>query len=113
MLIPRINAIVSISRLEQSTAPPTVNAIRRARSIAYFLDRNQFPIPFVFPTDEHGIQFEWKGDSRELNLEVPSTDEPLTFLTIVDGNPALEDRITANIETEIRRLIDWMLSAKV
>src|SRR5215469_11319850 len=109
MLVPRTNALVSISTLEQAADS---SAINRARNIARFLDREQCPIPFVFPTDERGIQFEWKGGRRELNLEIPSGDEPLTFLTIVDGNPALEEKIAGNIETAIRRLINWMLSPK-
>jgi len=106
MLVPRTNALVSISQLEQAADS---SAINRARSIAHFLDRDRYPIPFVFPTDERGIQFEWKGGRRELNLEIPSADEPLVFLTIVDGNPALEGKIAGNMEIEIRRLVDWML----
>jgi len=107
MLSPRTNALVTIAQLEQLA---DYSAINRARTIAYLLDRNQCPIPFVFPTDERGIQFEWKGGRRELNLEIPPTDEPVTFLTIIDGSPALEGKITDNdIEPEICQLVDWML----
>ena len=107
MLVPRKNAFVSLSQLEQVADGSAVN---RARSIAHLLDRDHYPIPFVFPTDERGIQFEWKGGARELNLEIPSAGEPLTFLTIVDGNPALEGTIAShNVGTEVRRLVDWML----
>lgn len=66
-------------------------------------------MPFVFPTDIGGIQFEWKGDERELNVEVIPASEDLAYLTIVNGQPAREGQIRGT-EREIHSLLDWMQS---
>jgi len=110
MRIPRASALESISRIEQSAETLAPDAIERARSIAHLLERGRFPVPFVFPTDIGGIQFEWKSDERELNLEVLPECESLAFLTIVKGKPMREGEITQNVEREIGSLLDWMVS---
>lgn len=110
MRIPRTSALESISRLEESTAAIAPDTIQRARGIADLIERSRFPVPFVFPTEIGGIQFEWKSDERELNLEVLPECPSLAFLTIANGEPVREGEISENLECEVRSLLDWMAS---
>src|SRR5579863_2352613 len=111
MCIPATSAFESISMLERSATPLTRDAVKHARNIAYLIERRHLPMPFVFPTEIGGIQFEWKGDGRELNLEVPPQGERFSFLKIVDGEPEPEGEITADFEREVSCLLDWLVTA--
>lgn len=113
MRTPATSAFESISILERSATPLTKDAVKHARSIAHLIERRHFPMPFVFPTEIGGIQFEWKGDGRDLNLEVPPQGERLSFLKIVDGEPTREGEITADIEREVSGLLDWLVTASL
>lgn len=110
MRVPRTNVLESISKIERSDCLLAPDAIKRARVIVELIERGNFPMPFVFPTELGGIQFEWKGDERELNLEVLPERECLAFLTIVNGTPTREGQITGNVERAIYSLLDWMVS---
>jgi hypothetical protein len=110
MQVPQTNALESISKIEKSFQPLAPAAIERARSIASLVERGEFPTPFVFPTEIGGIQFEWKGGERQLNLEVLPEHQCLAFLTIVDGSPVREGEIRDNIEREVYSLLNWMIS---
>jgi hypothetical protein len=116
MRTPATSAFESISVLERSATPLTgtpitKDAAKHGRSIAHLIERRHFPMPFVFPTEIGGIQFEWKGDGRELNLEVLPEGERFSFLKIVDGEPAQEGEITADFEREVSCLLDWLVTA--
>jgi hypothetical protein len=104
---PRKTALESIATLN-SVSP---KAIKAARGVASMIERDHYPMPFVFPTDIGGIQFEWKGASRELNLEFLPEASHLAFLKIVDGVPDQEGEISGDMEGEIHSLLDWMTSA--
>jgi hypothetical protein len=110
MQVPRTNALESISEIEKTAHPPAQGAIARARDIARLVEHGEFPMPFVFPTEIGGIQFEWKGSERELNLEILPEREHLAFLEIVEGAPVLEGEITQDVERSVRALLDWMVS---
>ena len=66
---PQTGVLEALLRLERSSEAPSRPALERAREIARFIERHQFPIPFVFPTEIGGVQFEWRGGSREVDLE--------------------------------------------
>jgi hypothetical protein len=105
MRIPRTSARESISRIAESAPPRSAVAVERALRIARIIERRKCPAPFVFPTEIGGIQFEWKGDERELNLEVLPEPCHLAFLEIVKGTPTQEGEITENAEGEINSLL--------
>lgn len=68
-------------------------------------------MPFVFPTEIGGIQFEWKDSERDLNLGILPEIHRLAFLKILNGSPFGEGEITNNVEQEVYCLLDWMLSS--
>src|SRR5260370_14786291 len=111
MRIPRKSALESISKIAESAAPGSAVAVESALRIAQIIQRRKGPAPFVFPTEIGGIQFEWKGDERELNLEVLPKPGHLAYLKIVKGTPTQEGEIIENAEREINSLLDWMASA--
>lgn len=111
MRIPRTSALESISRIEQTVVeggPIARSAVERARSVAQMIERAKLPMPFVFPTEIGGIQFEWKGNDRELDLEVLPDQSRLAFLKIVKGVPAEEGEIN---EREVESLLEWVTGA--
>ena len=111
MRMPSTSALESISKLEQTVGegcPIARSAIKRAREVAHMIERAELPMPFVFPTEIGGIQFEWKGNDRELNLEVLPDQSRLAFLKIVKGAPTQEGEVS---ERDVESLIEWMTSA--
>jgi hypothetical protein len=109
---PRQNALEAISTLEHSSESLTAHALEHARAIAYLIEREDSPMPFVFPTEIGGIQFEWKGteSGRELNLEILPEGQHLAYLTIIDGKPIAEAEINDDFEHKICSLLNWMRS---
>ncbi len=106
---PQKGIFEALSLLERSPESPCATALARARQIAYFLDRERSPVPFVFPTEIGGVQFEWKGAGRELDLEVLPEGAHLSFLTLVNGRSERQGEIT-DLEREVSELLNWMQS---
>ena len=105
---PRQNLFDALKSLEQSHAAVSARALERAHKIASLIDKERSPIPFVFPTDIGGVQFEWKGTGRELDLEILPDSEHLSYLTIIDGQPVTEGEIAENYERNVIALLNWM-----
>jgi hypothetical protein len=105
---PRQNVLDALKSLEQSPESVSPESLGRARKIAELIVREQSPIPFVFPTEIGGIQFEWKGTSRELDLEILPHSEHLAYLTIADGLPVSEGEIAEDYERQVTALLNWM-----
>jgi hypothetical protein len=105
---PRRNVFDALKHLEQSPASLSAHALERARKIAYLIDRERSPLPFVFPTEIGGVQFEWKGAGRELDLEILPDTEHLAYLTILDGQPVTEGEIAEDYERNVIALLNWM-----
>jgi len=105
---PQLKPFDALKRLEQSSTSLSAHALERARKIAQIIEREESPSPFVFPTEIGGIQFEWKGTSRALDLEVLPESEHLGYLTIVDGQPITEGEIVSDYERQVIMLLNWM-----
>jgi hypothetical protein len=105
---PRHNVFDALKSLEQSPASLSAHALERARRIADLIVRERSPTPFVFPTEIGGVQFEWKGASRELDLEILPDTEHLAYLTILDGQPITEGEIAEDYERNVIALLNWM-----
>lgn len=105
---PRQNVFDALKSLEQSQTSLSAHAIERARKIADLIDKERSPAPFVFPTEIGGVQFEWKGARRELDLEILPDSEHLAYLTIIDGQPVTEGEIAENYERNVIALLNWM-----
>lgn len=110
MRIPRTSALESISQIAATVRQRSPHTVERARRIVGIIEREKFPMPFVFPTEIGGIQLEWKRDERELNLEILPQGDRLAFLMITRGTPTREGEIPET-EREICSLLDWMVSA--
>lgn len=65
--------------------------------------------PVVVPISGGGIQFEWRKDNRELEIELVDTRN-ITYLRIVDTKPFDEDSLNIENSQASRRLIRWLNS---
>jgi hypothetical protein len=110
---PKIGACEVLSNLECSPDAPSRAALDRARQIARMFETDRSPAPFVFPTDVGGIQFEWKSNGRELDIEVLPEGTHLSFLTLIGGKVPSEGEILDNFEHRVRSLLSWMVSPEV
>ena len=109
MRTPRTGVLEALLRLERSREVPSREALERARQIARFIEQHKSPVPFVFPTEIGGIQFEWRGKPREVDLEVLPQGTALAFSTLVDGKCSREGEIKEDVEREVRNLLRWMV----
>jgi hypothetical protein len=110
---PKTGVSEVLSNLARLPDAPARAAMDRARQIATMLESDRSPAPFVFPTDVGGIQFEWKSDGRELDIEVLPEGTHLSFLTLVGGKVTSEGEIPDNFEPRVRSLLSWMVSPGV
>jgi hypothetical protein len=108
--IPPATALEALKELESSPDAPSTGALDRARQIAHLLQSEGSPAPFVFPTEIGGIQFEWKSNGREVDIEVLPEGTHLSFLTLVSGKITSEGDIPENFERGVRTLLSWMVS---
>jgi hypothetical protein len=67
----------------------------------------EVPLPFLVPTARGGVQFEWKVDSRELELEIPEKGR-FEYLA-VDGSQETEGE--ASRWTAVR-LVRWVITGE-
>lgn len=110
---PKAGVFEVLGNLERSPDAPARGVLDRARQIARLLESDRSPAPFVFPTDVGGIQFEWKSDGRELDIEVLPEGTHLSFLTLVGGKVTSEGEIPDDFEHRVRSLLSWMVSPGV
>ena len=89
---------------------PTAATIDRAKFIISILHRVESPEPFVFPTEIQGIQFEWHGSPRALDVEVSPEGSGLSYVTFEDGVPKAEGEIGGDVEVDIASLVKWLTS---
>jgi hypothetical protein len=110
---PKTGVFEVLTKLERSPEAPVQGALERARQIARMLESDRLPVPFVFPTDVGGVQFEWKSSGRELDIEVLPEGTHLSFLTLVGGKVTSEGEISGNFENRVLSLVNWMVSPGV
>jgi|HubBroStandDraft_1064217.scaffolds.fasta_scaffold310522_2 hypothetical protein len=110
---PKTGVSEALGNLERLPQPPARAALDRARQIALVLEADRSPVPFVFPTDVGGIQFEWKSSGRELDIEVLPEGTQLSFLTLLGGKVTSEGEILDNFERRLRSLLTWVVSPEV
>jgi len=67
----------------------------------------QAPSPFIFATDIGGIQFEWHGGRRELDVEVLPNSPKLAYVTFEDGNFVRESDAEAD-ERDLLAILNWI-----
>jgi hypothetical protein len=110
---PKTGVSEVLDNLERLPEAPARAAFDRARQMALMLEADRSPAPFVFPTDVGGIQFEWKGNGRELDIEILPEGTHLSFLTLVGGKVTSEGEISDNFERRVRLLLNWMVSPEI
>jgi hypothetical protein len=94
--------------LRQSGEPISDDVLQRARTILAILEKSPVTAPFVFPTDVGGVQLEWHGDKRELDIEILPDKERLDYVAFEDGMPELEGEASAD-ESSLLQLLKWLL----
>lgn len=90
-------------------SPPISQDIAKsAEDFLNSLEYEDLPLPFVAPISGGTVQFEWKVQNRELEVEVVN-GQTLGFLKVENGEPISEGEITDF--SEIQTLIHWLKAA--
>jgi hypothetical protein len=97
-------ALSNLQRLGESFSAATIS---RAKEVLDILQRIKAPPPFVFPTDIAGVQFEWHGGRRELNIEISPVESDLFYVTFENGTPVQEAAAPIE-ESVLRTLVRWL-----
>jgi hypothetical protein len=107
---PAKSAREALERLEGLSQAPSAATIGRAKFVISILHRIKSPEPFVFPTEIQGVQFEWHGSPRALDVEVLPEGTGLAYVTFENGVPKAEGEIGADVEMDIASLVQWLMS---
>lgn len=106
MATPQTGVFDALTMLAHSPEPPARAALERARRLAHVLQEYSSPAPFVFPTDIGGVQFEWRGGERELDLEILPEGARLAYLTLVGGRRDSEGEFDRDLD--VLKLVNWI-----
>jgi hypothetical protein len=107
MQTPAVNPSEALSKLRQSGEPITGETFAKAAHVLEILQALKAPSPFIFPTDVGGIQFEWHGEWRELDIEVLPDRPELVFLTFQYGDFVRESEAEATKEN-LLAILRWI-----
>jgi len=91
--------------------PVTSEAAQTARQIMHAIKFSTPPIPFIAPLSGGGIQFEWVGGDKELDIVIDPRGDSVSY-ALYDGDDDLEGQVNLCNEDELRQLIG-NLSAKI
>jgi hypothetical protein len=105
--IPAAIPAEALSKLQQSGEPLSEDVLKRARAILAILDIAPVTPPFVFPTDIGGVQFEWHGEKRELDIEILPEKTKLDYVAFEDGIAKLEGEADPD-ESSVLQLVKWL-----
>jgi hypothetical protein len=90
---------------EWTPKKPTYAAVAQARMLLGKIDESKVSPPYIMPTVDGGIDFEWTRNERELDITV-SSGGSIEYLKLVDKTPFEEG------ELELKNLValtDWLL----
>ena len=105
--VPARSPAETLSKLRQSGEPISDDVLERAKAILAILEKSSVTAPFVFPTDIGGIQLEWHGDKRELDIEILPDKEKLDYVAFEEGIPELEGEARPH-ESSVLQLVKWL-----
>ncbi len=84
-------------------------ACQRAVSLLKYLSESEMPAPQIFPVPGGGIQFEWRNERRELELEFPP-DGSIEYLIVDEEGEMREGVVAPDSFVEIDWLVNWFTS---
>ena len=109
------NALSALDRLpahgpEVVAQRPTTQAATASRRALVALEKigGAIPAPRVLPTAHHGVQFEWRGGQRELEI-VLGPDGEGEFV-LATGDEISEGLLDASNADQIAALLAWVLA---
>lgn len=93
---------------EWSARRPTKAAIEAAIRLSTLIDSAGLaaPEPLVFPTLDGGLQFEWRGTYRGVNLTI-LPDGRMEYVMAEKRCPLMEDEVSS--DDDLRAVMRWLL----
>jgi hypothetical protein len=71
--------------------PNTISRVEAALREIFMVVGESAPLPFIAPANDGTIVLEWKtAEGRELTLDIPPDDGPMSFLLITPESPEPE-----------------------
>jgi hypothetical protein len=107
MQTPAVSPAQALERLKSSNEPISSETFAKAQEILSILRALDAPSPFVFPTDLGGIQFEWHGSGRELDIEIVPNVTMLAYVAFQNGDLQKESDAEPT-KAGLLALLTWM-----
>lgn len=89
------------------SSPISPDLAKIAEDFLNCLEYEDIPTPFVTPLVSGSVQFEWKIQNRELEVDIINKTT-IGFLKIENGIPISEREVDINDLSEIYNLIHWI-----
>jgi len=105
--VPSLSPTDALLGLQLSGESFTPDTLARAKEVLDILKQLKAPAPFVFPTEIAGVQFEWKGGGRELDIELRPEEPGIFFVTFEHGR-SVKEAATPISESALRDLLGWL-----
>src|SRR3989442_6266099 len=90
------------------SAAPRSEVVQAAIEMLLHLEHEEPPMPQICPVSGGGIQFEWHGPGREMEIEV-LPDSSVQFLTVAENNQTFEAHLPGPDRDAIRALVKWLV----
>ncbi len=110
--IQTINRIIHLRNLHEDwdsygSHAPSTSIINKSIELIQALPSEDFPVPEVIPTSGEGIQFEWRDENKELEIEVNKYGE-IVYLKCENEEPVQEGSIEGS--DQLSNLVFWVTS---
>jgi hypothetical protein len=90
---------------EWTPRKPTYAAVTQAQILLNKVDEAKISPPYIMPTIDGGIDFDWTRNERELHIAV-SSGGSIEYVKLVDKSPVEERDLNFS---DLPTLIDWLL----
>ncbi len=90
---------------EWTPRKPTYAAVAQARTLLNTTDEAKISPPYIMPTIDGGIDFEWTRNERELDIAV-SSGGSIEYVKLVDRSPLEEGQLNFH---HLAALTDWLI----
>jgi hypothetical protein len=107
MQTPAVKPAEALATLKPSNEPISSETFAKAKELLGLLAALDAPAPFIFPTEDGGISFEWRGGSHEADIEV-LPDKPILACARFENGKFVDERDLKVTKEDLLAILNWM-----